>query len=54
MPMKELKTFNLSYHFFINKLPHLDKLCPRKSKISKHMCFGSTIEAMKYISYNNR
>ena len=40
MPMKELKTFNLSYHFYKLSVPHWNKVCPWKSKTSKHTCFG--------------
>ena len=47
---KEVKTFNLSYHFFINYCASLKQTA---SLEILNMCCGFIIEAMKFISYNN-
>ena len=54
MPMKELKTFNLSYHFLQTKCASLKQSLSLEIQNIKTHVFWPIIEAVKFISYNNR
>ena len=54
MPMKELKTFNLSYHFLSTKCASLKQSLSLEIQNIKTHVFWPITEAMKFTSYNSR
>ena len=54
MPLKELKTFNLSYHFLLTKCAPLKQNLSLEIQNIKTRVFWPIIETMKFINYNNR
>ena len=54
MPMKELKTFNLSYHFLSTECASLKQSLSLEIQNIKTDVFWPITEAMKFTSYNSR
>ena len=54
MPMKELKTFNFSYHFLSTKCASLKLSLSLEIQNIKTHVFWPITEAMKFTSFNSR